>query len=216
MLLKICLVIAILAGAGVIVVGHLKVRPHIEGIIAETESEKTAKKKALTELDTTKKNLNKANDELAKTKTALTDTQTQLAAVTKQVETEQKRANSLKENLDALQEKYTESQQKLARWADIGLDPVQVKEVIASQKQLLKDNQALDVEKKFFAKKLKDAEAELKVLRNPDEEPQMRTGLKGRVLVVDPKWSFVLLDVGEKDGVVKHGVFMVSRNSKLV
>ncbi len=216
MLLRICLVIAILAGAGVILVGHLKVRPHIEGIIEQREknakdrdTEKAAKTKALAQLKTT-------TEKLKETETKLGETQTQLAAATKQIETEKKNSNSLKDQLAALQEKYTDSQQKLARWADIILDPVQVKEVIASEKKLIQDIQALNDEKKILAKLLKDTRAELWLIKNPTDEPEMRAGLKGRVLVVDPKWSFVLLDVGDKDGVVKNGVFMVSRNSKLV
>ena len=40
--------------------------------------------------------------------------------------------------------------------------------------------------------------------------------MKGKVLVVDPKWNFVVLDVGEKQGAVQNGVLMISRNSKLV
>jgi len=44
----------------------------------------------------------------------------------------------------------------------------------------------------------------------------MPVGLKGRVLIVDPKWSFVVLDVGEKQGAVKNGVLMISRKTKLV
>jgi hypothetical protein len=33
---------------------------------------------------------------------------------------------------------------------------------------------------------------------------------------VDPKWDFVVLDVGEKQNVVPHGVMMVSRDGKLI
>ena len=41
-------------------------------------------------------------------------------------------------------------------------------------------------------------------------------GLAGKVLVVDPKWSFVVLNIGEKQGAVRRGVLLVSRNSKLI
>jgi ribosomal protein L24 len=44
----------------------------------------------------------------------------------------------------------------------------------------------------------------------------MTPGLRGKVLVVDPKWNFVVLDIGETNGVVQNGVMMISRNSKLV
>ena len=44
----------------------------------------------------------------------------------------------------------------------------------------------------------------------------MPAGLNGRVVVVDPKYDFVVLNIGEKQGVVENGVLMVSRDSKLV
>jgi hypothetical protein len=40
--------------------------------------------------------------------------------------------------------------------------------------------------------------------------------LKGKVLVSDPKWNFVLLDVGEDKGVLERGELLVNRNGKLV
>ena len=217
MLLKICLVIAIVAGAGVIAVSHFKVRPHLEGIIEQREknakdrdSEKAAKIK-------TQKELAATSSKLKETETTLTDTQTQLAASKQQVEGEQKRANGLKVDLDKTQQALTESQQKLARWDGIGLDPSQVKAVIDSEKNLRVDNKGLDEEKKLFAKKYKDTKAQLdQLLGNEAIDPPMRAGLRGKVLIVDPKWSFVVLDVGEKQGAVQNGVLLISRNSKLV
>jgi len=41
-------------------------------------------------------------------------------------------------------------------------------------------------------------------------------GLKGKVLVADPKWEFVVLNIGEKDGVLERGELLVSRNGRLV
>jgi cell shape-determining protein MreC len=36
------------------------------------------------------------------------------------------------------------------------------------------------------------------------------------VLVTDPKYNFVILDVGENQGVLEYGEFLVNRNGKLV
>ena len=41
-------------------------------------------------------------------------------------------------------------------------------------------------------------------------------GLKGKVLVADPKWNFVVLNVGEDQGVLERGELLVNRNGKLV
>ena len=40
--------------------------------------------------------------------------------------------------------------------------------------------------------------------------------VRGKVLVVDPKWDFLVLDVGAKIGLVDRGVLLVSRQGELV
>jgi hypothetical protein len=40
--------------------------------------------------------------------------------------------------------------------------------------------------------------------------------LKGKVVVVDPKFDFIVLDVGESQGVLERGEMLVSREGKLV
>ncbi len=40
--------------------------------------------------------------------------------------------------------------------------------------------------------------------------------LKGKVVVVDPKWDFVVLDIGDEQGVLQDGELLVSRDGKLV
>jgi hypothetical protein len=44
----------------------------------------------------------------------------------------------------------------------------------------------------------------------------MRANLRGRILVVDPKWDFVVLNIGENQGVLPEGELLVSREGKLV
>jgi len=217
MLLRICLIVAILGGAGVIAVSHFMVRPQVENIMAERQknaddrdAEKKAKVTALAKLKATE-------GKLKDTETNLEQTKTQLAAAKTQVEAEQKRGNALKQDLEKTRVDLTDTQQKLARWDGIGLDPSQVKELRDSEKALRDANKGLDEEKKLFAKKYKETKAQLdQILGTGDIEPPMRVGLNGKVLVVDPKWSFVVLDIGEKDGAVQNGVLMISRNSKLI
>ena len=40
--------------------------------------------------------------------------------------------------------------------------------------------------------------------------------LKGKVVEVDPKWEFVVLNIGEDQGVLEEGELLISRDSKLV
>jgi hypothetical protein len=41
-------------------------------------------------------------------------------------------------------------------------------------------------------------------------------GLKGKILVSDPKWDFVVLNVGQDEGAAEDGDLLVSRDGKLV
>lgn len=207
--------IAILAGAGTIALTHFKVRPHVQQIIDERnknakdrDTEKSAKVKALAELKSTKKDLDD-------TKATLTETQNQLTSTKNQLTAEQKRVADFKDKLSKSEAALSESQQKLARWNEIPLDPSQVKDLMTSEKNLLAANKALDEEKKVIFKKYTETKAQLDEYTRP-EDPPMTPGLRGKVLVVDPKWSFVVLDIGEKQGAVKRGVLMISRNSRLV
>jgi hypothetical protein len=45
---------------------------------------------------------------------------------------------------------------------------------------------------------------------------ELPAGLRGRVLAVDPKFEFVVLDIGEVDGVLEQGEMLVNRSGKLV
>jgi hypothetical protein len=45
---------------------------------------------------------------------------------------------------------------------------------------------------------------------------KLRPDLKGKVVVVDPKWDFVVLDIGNDQGVLQDGELLISRNGKLV
>ena len=71
MLLRICLILAIVTGLGVIGVSQFMLKPQIEGIITEREHNKTEWTKAATELTKTKKTLKETGEKLAKTETAL-------------------------------------------------------------------------------------------------------------------------------------------------
>jgi cell shape-determining protein MreC len=44
----------------------------------------------------------------------------------------------------------------------------------------------------------------------------MRDGIEGSILSVDTDWGFVVINVGEQDGVRENGELMVSRGGKLV
>lgn len=45
---------------------------------------------------------------------------------------------------------------------------------------------------------------------------ELPKNFSGRIAAIDPKWSFVVLDVGETQGAVADGEILINRNGKLV
>ena len=50
----------------------------------------------------------------------------------------------------------------------------------------------------------------------PDDAPPSLAGVTGKIIAVDPKWDFVVLDVGLNHGVRQRGEMVVSRDGKLI
>jgi DNA-binding transcriptional MerR regulator len=105
----------------------------------------------------------------------------------------------------------------LAAWAALGIPVNQVKEVIALAKKLQTEKEeALLVIKKLGQDKAR-LENRIAQLVGPGVHVvKLPAQLRGSVLVADPKWDFVVLDVGEDQGVLEDGELLVNRNGKLV
>jgi hypothetical protein len=218
MALRICLILAILAGIGVIVVSQVQLRTQIQTIIQDRNTNKE-------NWDKEKNRANKLNKELGDTKTkltatekSLTQTQTELTSTKSSLDDEKKRAKGLQDNLDKTKASLLASDQELSAWKALGIPVEGVKGVIDSEKTLRSESQVLMAENKIMAKKLTDAMQELDGYKrgNPDADLPLAATIRGKVVAVDPKWSFVVLDVGAEQGVKEKGVLLVSRNSKLI
>jgi hypothetical protein len=216
MLLRISLIVAILAGLGIIAVSQFKVRPHIQGIIEERNTHKTNWESEKKRANNLKRSLDATNAVLVTTSRKLAETETARDAADARANQEQARANKLQEDLNRRLSELRETQQKLAQWDLVGLTPDQIKTLVDSEKKLRADREALSTENQLLAKRLKSAQDRLDEILGPNKDVPLDPGTKGKVLVVDPKWDFVVLDIGEKENLRANGVLMVHRNGKLV
>src|SRR3954470_9632346 len=157
MLLRIFLIVAILAGIGVIAVSQLKVKPHIEGIITERETNLKNWKKEESNRKQKEKELAATTSKLNQTTKDLEETQGQLASTKSQFEAEQKRANGLQTNLTKTQSDLKTAYQDLEAWRLLGIPVETVRVVIASEKKLRVANEALEEEKKVISAELTKA-----------------------------------------------------------
>ena len=216
MLLRVCLILAIVAGLGVIGVSQFMLRPQIEEIIKVRDDNKAGWDKTQTELTKTKKTLKDTSEKLATTEKNLDETKGQLASTTSKFEAEQKKSAGLAQNIEKLRADLKSASDDLAAWTNLGLRVEQVKSVIDELKNAKTEIEVVKEENKLFRQDIKKKDTELAALRGKDLDPFVPRDVRGKVLVVDPKWDFLVLDVGTKVGVPEKGVLLVSRNGELV
>lgn len=216
MALRISLILAILAGLGVIGVSQFVLKPQVEKIVEEREGNKRGWDDAEARLRKTKTELKETQTKLTVTEKNLEETRTQLTAMTSKAESQEKRANGLDQTLAQTRQTLKTAQDKIEQWRQVGMEPEQVKNLIASEKALQQEKAALEEETSLLFKRVARLENELALFRGKEEDPYQPPDLKGKVTVVDPKWDFVVLDIGSGKGVVQKGVLLVSRNGELV
>src|SRR5262245_12697897 len=149
MLLRVCLILAILAGLGVIGVSQFVLKPQIEGIIENRNTTSNNLVKTTADLKKTQKTLAETKEELAKTKSSLEETKGQLAATTTKYEAEQKRANGLQEDKNRLSAALKAAQNDLFAWTNSGVRVEDIPILVAENKNLKNTNGALVEENKL-------------------------------------------------------------------
>lgn len=215
---RIFLILAILAGLGVIALSHFKVRPHIQGIIDERNKQTTRAETAEKNLRDTTRDLNNTKQTLDRTQRDLRDTRSTLDQTKSQLASEQKRANDLDKNLKATQADLRSAQQELSAWKNLGIPVEKVKETLVALDKAKAEIEVLRQENQIVVAENKKLQKIIDDVINPkgDIDIPMPEGILGRVMVVDPKWNFVILDIGSKDKVIVNSVGLVSRNGRLI
>lgn len=217
MLLRVFLILAILAGIGTVAVTQFMVRPHVNTIIEERDTNKQNWDRELARANKVTRELKTTQEILLATTNALEETRTSLAAMTVRATEQERRANTLQMTLDTTKQDLNTAQQTLAAWNALGIPVEQVAQIIESEKRYRERVALLAEELKIVGKENQRLQRLLDELVGKDADRLVEMpGAKGTVVAVDPKWNFVVLDVGEKGGARQRGVFLVSRNGKLV
>ena len=216
MLVRICLIVGILASLAAAAVSHFQVDTKIKELntnLTETkdslDKSQTAERKAKNEATATKATLEKTNKELlAKTKT-LQDTTAELGV-------QRKRADSKSAELVQVTEERNNAQRELAAWNAYNIRVDQVSNLVVNLKNASAEIDAIKEENIVLLRNNSQIQAKLDLYEKPDQKVVMREGLKGKVIAVDPKWDFVVLNIGSDQGALERGELLVDRNGKLV
>jgi cell shape-determining protein MreC len=216
MLLRIFLAIAILAAIATAVVTFLPVKDKITTVMRERDDWHGKYDTTFTELTKTKDNLAKTTRDLESTRKNLADTRTQLEASQNEAASQKKRGDGLDVALKGMEAKWKETDQLLSAWKSLGITVDQVRATVATNKELLTLIAQATREKELLNNRVLAAQQQLEIYRDPEHVVPLPPELIGKIVAVDPKYDFVVIDVGQRQGVLTHGQMLISREGKLV
>jgi len=216
--LRFILLFVILASAGVIALSELKLKPLLEEV-------RDKEKKTEAELGKEKESAKKVAAELAETKTKRDEIQNDLDQ-SKKAEDEAKKladAESKKAQAAAAEVAKAKAETEVVRkegaeyfvLKDKGLTPTLI---LAEHEALPKAKEelvTLKQEQRVINVQLTKTSGELNAILNPKGAVALPS-LVGKVSAVDPKWDFVILDIGANHGLLRNGELSISREGRLI
>lgn len=217
MLIRACLIAAIVTGLAVSVINLWKVREVIDYTRTELNTTSNTLVRTEGQLRDTRRELTSTQEELDSTKTTLTATTQERDRLRSQNDQFVKQNATLTKNLKTTTEQRDAAQAELAAWHALGITVDQVKAVIAALDAAKESLAVARDENRLLTRELEKTKVQLMKFVSPDTyKVPLPPGLKGVVLVADPKWDFVVLDIGEDNGVLEDGELLVNRDGRLV
>jgi cell shape-determining protein MreC len=216
MLIRISLILAIIAALAAGTLNILQVRDKISTLVSQRDDERGKKQQALSDLSKTKTDLTKSQDALKQATQEMADAKSERdkAVVTATAQT--KRADELSDKLAKTSQERDDAQTKLAAYQATGITADQVGKLSRALKESQEEVAVVNGEKIVLQRAKTRVEARLAKYEGPDPTIRLRADLRGKILVVDPKWDFVVLNIGQDQGVLEDGELLVSREGKLV
>ena len=216
MLLRISLIVAIVAGLGVAVLGYLEISDKIPALVKQREDENSAKHVVMNQLAITNRILVKTKSELASTQQELADTKSERDKAQAAADTAQHQVESLTDKLAKATQERDDAQNNLASYTATGLTAAQVVALNHTLKDAKAEIAAINDEKIVLQRVRDKLLEELLTYREPNHDVQLPADLRGKVVTVDPKWEFVVLNIGEDQGLKDRGEMLVSRDGRLI
>src|SRR5450432_40939 len=216
MLIRISLILAIVAALAAGILNFLVVKDKIDTLVTDRNTQRDGRISAESERDKTKKELVKTQGDLKQTQQQLADTQTERDKAVATATAQTKRADDLSDKLAKTTQERDDSQNELAAYKASGFTSEQVVKLGKTLKSQQDAMTALNGEKVVLQHAITRLQARLNIYEGTNEDIALRADLKGKILVVDPKWDFVVLDIGDEQGVLLNGEMLVSRDGKLV
>ena len=153
---------------------------------------------------------------MTQTQQELTDTQTQRDKAVADAKTQTKRADDLADKLTKTTQDRDDAQNQVGGLQGHGPDRRPggwfAQGLISTQNEL----EAVKEENGVLQRTVSRLTAQINELIGTNYVVTLRADLKGKIVAVDPKWDFVVLNIGGDQGVLDDGEMLVSRDGKLV
>ncbi|MCL4181798.1 MAG: hypothetical protein KJ072_29190, partial [Verrucomicrobia bacterium] len=153
---------------------------------------------------------------LVTTTAELADTKSDLEITQARAEEQRLRANQLEQERNTYLKERNDAQTELAVWRAFNRTPDEIRALIAENRRLVDENVAVMEENRVLARKVDSLENRIAIYEGRQQKVVLRRDLRGEVIAVDPKYDFVVLNIGESDGVLERGEMLVNRGGKLV
>lgn len=219
LLLRLILLAVIAASAGVIVLGEMKLKPLLDEM-------KDKEKKVTEELGKEKQEHTKQKDRAMKAEQERDAVKNDLDNSKKAEDDAKKAAEAEKAKAVAAAQETNKARQETeavkVRSADyfdlekLGLTPPVIKRINTELPQRTNELNTLKREQQLINVQLVKTSGELNAFLNPKGAVALPAGLVGKVKAYDPKWEFVVLDIGANHGLLKNGELTISREGKLI
>jgi F0F1-type ATP synthase membrane subunit b/b' len=216
MLIRISLFVAILAALGAGALSFTQVRGKINTLMQQRDGYHNERDQVQGQLDTTKKTLAQTQDTLKQTEQDLTTAKSDRDKAVATAATQTKRADDLSDKLTKAAADRDEAQANLAAYTQSGLTAKDVADLSRTLKNAQGTIDAINAEKVVMNRTIDRLKNQIAELIGTNYVVTLPAGLRGRILVVDPKWDFVVLNIGDDQGVKDNGELLVSRDGRLV
>jgi hypothetical protein len=194
---------------------------NIEKMGVTVKDANAAKNKAEGNLQVAKTELKKAQDDVAAAKSAVDEKDKEVTAKASQIEDLKKQSDGAK---TAMEDKDKQIEELTKKLAGTSTAPAPVVADQAPLDELKKRAEKAEAElaeakqlQETWNRKVKDSDSRLASLERykHDRETQLqRPGVSGRILAVNPGWNFVVLSIGDRQGLMTNSPLLVMRDGE--
>lgn len=217
MLLKISLGLAILLGLAALFISHTQVGGKIKTLnedLATTQTSLLASQDEERKLRGETKTLRAQVDESTR---ALGEATNLLTQAESKAQEQQIRADRASTDLTAVTGERNKAQEELAQWRLFEMSPEQIRNNLSRLRQVERERDVFVTENQTLTRKNTELQGELeRYIGGREREVQLPPGTKGNVVAVDPKYDFVVLDIGGNQGVLENAKMLINRDGKLI